>query len=105
MGDHNRLDAQLVALKNGQDIGDVIAGVDYDGLPGFLVAEDGAIALQHAYGQDFVNQHRFQLYLLTRLYTRIDRGLFHAATVVVSGAAIPGRYNPGLEKQKFAERD
>jgi hypothetical protein len=44
-----------VALQDGYDAGDVVTGVDDDGFTGALIAEDGAVALEEADGDDFVN--------------------------------------------------
>ena len=41
--------------RSGDDAGDVVAGIDDDGLAGGFVAEDGAVALERAYGEDFVD--------------------------------------------------
>jgi hypothetical protein len=42
----------------GEDVLDVVAGVDDHSLASGFVADDGAIALQRADGKDFVD-HRF----------------------------------------------
>ena len=46
---------QLVAFQNRENVVDIVARVDHDGLARLLVAKDRAIALQHAHGQDFVD--------------------------------------------------
>ena len=53
--DHDRLHGQRVLLQHGENLLDLVARIDHDGFARLLVAEDGAIALEHAYGQDFVN--------------------------------------------------
>jgi hypothetical protein len=53
--DHNRLHLQGMAGEDRQDLVDVIARVDNDGFVRLLVAENRAVALQHAHGNDFVN--------------------------------------------------
>ena len=55
VGDEDLLDGELVALQDGHDARDVIAGIDDDGFAGGLVTEDGAVALQRADGEDFVD--------------------------------------------------
>jgi hypothetical protein len=45
----------MVALEDGLDAGDVVTGVDDDGFAGGLVTEDGAVALEEADGQDFMD--------------------------------------------------
>ena len=53
VGDEDLLDRQVVFCEEGQDSGDVVAGVDDDGFAGGLVAEDGAVALEGADGEGF----------------------------------------------------
>ena len=53
VGDEDLLDRELVALKDGQDARDIIAGIDDDGFAGGFIAEDGAVALQRANGEGF----------------------------------------------------
>jgi len=55
MGNNDGLYAQVVLGKSGQDDVDFIAWVDHHCFVALLVAEDGAIALQDADRQDFVN--------------------------------------------------
>ena len=55
VGDDDLFDGEVVAVEDGLDAGDVVAGVDDDGFAGGLVAEDGAVALEEADGEDFVD--------------------------------------------------
>jgi hypothetical protein len=55
VGDDDLLDGEVVAGKECEDAGDVVAGVHDDGLAGGFVAEDGAVALEETDGKDFVN--------------------------------------------------
>ncbi len=55
VGDDDRLHAQRMLLQNRENVVDVVAGVDHQRFARLLVAEDRAIALQHANGQDFVD--------------------------------------------------
>ncbi len=55
VGDDDLLDGEVVAVEDGRDAGDVVAGIDDDGFAGGLVAEDGAVALEGADGEDFVD--------------------------------------------------
>ena len=57
VGDDDLLDGEVVFGEEGEDAGDVVAGVDDDGLAGGLVAEDGAVELEGAYGEGF-EDHR-----------------------------------------------
>lgn len=55
MGDDDLFDGELVLRQEGYDAGYVVAWVDDDGLAGGLVSEDGAVALEEADGEDFVD--------------------------------------------------
>ena len=55
VGDDDLFDGEVVAVEDGLDAGDVVAGVDDDGFAGGFVAEDGAVALEEADGEDFVD--------------------------------------------------
>ena len=55
VGDEDLLDGEFVAGKDGEDAGDVVAGIDDDGFVRRFIAQDGAVALQHADGEDFVD--------------------------------------------------
>ena len=55
VGDEDLLDGEIVALEEGEDARNLVAGIDDDGLAGGLVAEDGAVALQRADGEDLVD--------------------------------------------------
>jgi hypothetical protein len=55
VGDDDLFDGELVLLKDGEDAGDVVAGVYDDGFAGGFVTEDGAVALEWAYDEDFVD--------------------------------------------------
>jgi len=55
VGDDDLFDGERVFGEESEDAGDVVAGVDDDGFAGGLVAEDGAVALEGADGEDFVD--------------------------------------------------
>lgn len=55
VGNDDLLDGEAVFFEEGDDVGDVVAGVDDDGFAGGWVAEDGAVALEGAYGEDLVD--------------------------------------------------
>ena len=55
VGDDDLLEGELVAGKGGDDAGDVVAGIDDDRLVGGFVSEDGAVALERADYEDFVD--------------------------------------------------
>ena len=52
---------RLMFGEEGDDAGDVVAGIDDDGFVGGLVAEDGAVALEGTDGEDFVNHGSFRI--------------------------------------------
>jgi len=56
VGDDDLLDGEVMLLQDGDDAGDLFAGIDDDGFAGGLVSEDGAVALQEADDKDFVDQ-------------------------------------------------
>jgi hypothetical protein len=53
VGDEDLLQSESERGEAAVDAGDFVAGVDDDGLAGFLVGKDGAIALQRADGKGF----------------------------------------------------
>lgn len=55
VGDDDLLDGKAMLLEEGNDAGYLIAGIDNDGLAGGFVAQDGAVALEHSDGKDFVD--------------------------------------------------
>jgi len=55
VGDDDLLGGEAVLGEESQDAADVVAGVDDDGFAGGLVAEDGAVALEGADAEDFVD--------------------------------------------------
>jgi len=61
MGDDDLLDGEVVFGEEGEDAGDVVAGVYDDGFAGGLVAKDGAVALEGAYGDGFEDHGSFRV--------------------------------------------
>lgn len=55
VSDDDLLDRELMLFEGGDDAGDVVAGIDDDGLAGDFIAQDGAVALERAYDEDFVD--------------------------------------------------
>ena len=53
--DHNLLHLQIVLLDDRHNLLDVVSRIDDEGLVGCGVANNRAVALQGAYGQDLVN--------------------------------------------------
>jgi len=53
VGNDDLLDGEGVPGEEGEDAGDVVAGIDDDGFAGGFIAEDGAVALEGAYGKGF----------------------------------------------------
>jgi hypothetical protein len=46
----------MMALDDFQDSAGIVTGIDHDGFAGLRIADDVAIALQHADREDFVNE-------------------------------------------------
>jgi hypothetical protein len=67
VGDDDLLYGEVVMLQSADDAGDVVAGINDDGLAGGFVAEDGAIALKGADDEDFVD-HGLRVRLNTDLH-------------------------------------
>ena len=63
VGDEDLLDGEVVLGEEGEDVGDVVAGIDDDGFAGGLVAEDGAVALEGTNGDCFKDHglHRLSM--------------------------------------------
>jgi hypothetical protein len=55
VGDHDGGDLETMAGEDFENARDFVAGVDDHGLAGLLIAEDGAVALQRADGQNLVD--------------------------------------------------
>ena len=51
VGDENLLELEAEGGEAAVDAGDLVAGIDDDGFAGFLVAQDGAVALERADGK------------------------------------------------------
>jgi hypothetical protein len=47
--------------EEGEDAGDVVAWIDDDGFAGGFITEDGAVALEGAYGENFVDHGSLRL--------------------------------------------
>ncbi len=67
VGDDDLLYGELMLGKGADDAGDVVAGIDHDGFAGDFVAEDGAVALERADDEDFVD-HGLKTKGLTRIF-------------------------------------
>ena len=51
VGDEDLLELEAEGVETAGDAVDLVAGVDDDGLAGFLIAQDGAVAFQRADGE------------------------------------------------------
>jgi hypothetical protein len=58
VGNDDLFDLQVMLADEGENVLDIIAGVDDHGFAGGFVADHGTIALQRADGKDFVD-HSF----------------------------------------------
>jgi hypothetical protein len=89
VGDDDLLDGEGVPLECGDDAGDVVARVDDDGLMGGFVAEDGAVAAEWAYDEDFMDH---------------GNGAFQASRLPVArvcALAQPHRLRDGSDSVRF----
>ena len=60
---------ELMAVENGRDLGNIVAGIDNNRLMRFLIAENRAIAVQWA-DREYNMQHGVSLwYPLVRIWT------------------------------------
>jgi len=55
VGDDDLFDLEIVLADEGEDVVDVVARINDHGFAGGLVADDGAVAVQRADGEDFVD--------------------------------------------------
>jgi hypothetical protein len=69
MGDDDLLQSELAPGEPGEDIGDLVAGVDDDRFPGLQIGEQGAIAAERADGEGLTQE----LGRHTRMVARHDR--------------------------------
>jgi hypothetical protein len=60
VGDDDMLDREIMPVENAENAGDVVAGIYNDGFERGLVAEDRAVALEGADGEDLVDHRSFQ---------------------------------------------
>ena len=61
VGDDDLFDREVVGGKDGHDAGNVVTGVDDDGLVGGFVSQDGAVALERADGENLVDHDDLSL--------------------------------------------
>jgi hypothetical protein len=55
MGDDDGFHLELMSAQDGENVFDVVSGIDDDGFARGFVAEDGAVALEQADGQNLMN--------------------------------------------------
>jgi hypothetical protein len=61
VGDDDLLDGEGVLGEEHEDAGNVVSGIDDNGFAGGFIAEDGAVALEGAYGENFVDHGSLRL--------------------------------------------
>src|ERR1035437_5982341 len=64
VSNHNGFHAKIVTRQDSQYLVDLITRIHHDGLVGTLIAKDGAVTLQHSYGQDLMNHMKNQYNML-----------------------------------------
>src|ERR1019366_8082257 len=67
--DHDGGHGEVVPCQNFQDAVDLVAGIDHHGLVRGFVAENGAVALQHADRKDLVDHKGAHKVPLRRVYS------------------------------------
>src|SRR5579883_29572 len=92
VGDHDGFDGEAVPGEDFEDERDFVAGIDHDSFARGFVAENGAVAGQHADGQNFVN-HRPIVYSMTMYepLTIAMRWLHITSMATLVGGMIFGR--------------
>jgi hypothetical protein len=67
VGDDDLFERELMASEAHENTGDLVAGVDDDGLFTFQVREQGAVAAERADGEGFAEQIRLHVLMVARL--------------------------------------
>jgi len=92
VGNHDGGDGEAVALEDFQDAVDFVAGIDDDGVAGGFVAEDGAIALQDADGEDLMDHKASILTNMGEILTALMRWVHISSVVTLIGGIVYARF-------------
>jgi uncharacterized membrane protein len=91
--DHDGLHREPMPLHDLQNLGDIVSGIDNDSLARLFVAEDRAVALQHADRQDLVNHiPNCILVGMTDALNVIMRWMHITSVVVLIGGVLYARF-------------
>ena len=83
---------RLCRREDFQDAVDFVAGIDHHGLAGGFVAEDGAVALQHADGKDLVDHKASILTNMGEILTALMRWVHISSVVTLIGGIMYARF-------------
>jgi uncharacterized membrane protein len=92
VGDHDGGHGEAVPLEDFEDAVDFVAGIDDHGLAGGFVAEDRAVTLQHADGQDLVDHKASILTNMGEILTALMRWVHISSVVTLIGGIIYARF-------------
>ena len=92
VGDHDGGHGEAVPREDFQDAVDFVAGIDHHGLARGFVAEDGAIALQHADGKDLVDHKASILTNMGEILTALMRWMHISSVVTLIGGIVYARF-------------
>ena len=92
VGDHDGGHGELVPGEDFQDAVDFVAGIDHHGLARGFVAEDGTVALQHAYGKDLVDHKASILTNMGEILTALMRWVHISSAVTLIGGIVYARF-------------
>ena len=92
MGDHDGGHGELVSGKDFQDAVNFVAGVDHHRLARGFVAENGTVALQHAYRKDLVDHNASILTNMGEILTALMRWVHISSAVTLIGGIVYARF-------------
>ncbi len=92
VGDHDGGHGEAVPVEDFLDAVDFVAGIDDHGLAGGFVAEDGAVALQDADGQDLVDHKASILTNMGEILTALMRWVHISSVVTLIGGIVYARF-------------
>jgi uncharacterized membrane protein len=92
MGDHDGGHGELVSGKDFQDAVNFVAGVDHHRLARGFVAENGTVALQHAYRKDLVDHKASILTNMGEILTALMRWVHISSAVTLIGGIVYARF-------------
>ena len=92
VGDHDGGHGESVPRQDFQDAVNFVAGIHHHGLARGFVAENGAIALQHAYRKDLVDHKASILTNMGEILTALMRWVHISSVVTLIGGIVYARF-------------